>query len=150
MEKIIFKKSIRELAEKYSLEVGFGAFFKEFEEVLIVIDLQKSNFSSLYYFNINSYVQGAFGEKYIKSKELVRRPNGHLFIRPPEKYTDCLDLECKMPDDLRINKLKILFEDFLLPYINSIKTKKEIIKNYQGKESYLAPSIEKEIYRLGF
>src|SRR5262249_41753308 len=104
-----FKKIFSDMAKKNSFVSEFGGWFKESNECILILDLQKSNFGNFYYLNIKIFVHGAFGEKYTKSKDLVKWRMGAFFLREPSEYSPLFDLENKMEDELRKNKLKDLF-----------------------------------------
>ena len=71
MNKKEFKKLFSDCSKKHGFEFLHGGWFSETGECIYVMYLQKSNFSENYYLNIKIYVQGSFGNKYTKSKDLI-------------------------------------------------------------------------------
>ena len=74
-----FKNLFDTVAKANDFERAFGGWFKESSESIIVLDLQKSNFGDYYELNIKIFVQGIFGNKYTKSRDLVRKHTGDIF-----------------------------------------------------------------------
>lgn len=74
-----FKKAFDELAQANNFEKSFGGWLKESLECIVILDLQKSNFGDYYELNIKIFVQGMFGNKYNKSKDLVKKTSRRYF-----------------------------------------------------------------------
>src|SRR5690606_6706715 len=104
-----FKNIFDTVAKANDFEKAFGGWFEESSECIIVLDLQKSNFGDYYELNIKIFIQGMFGNKYAKSKDLVKKHTGDIFTRQPNKYKDVLDFETSMVDEKRMEKLEQLF-----------------------------------------
>ena len=104
-----FKNLFDTVAKANDFERAFGGWFKESSESIIVLDLQKSNFGDYYELNIKIFVQGIFGNKYTKSRDLVRKHTGDIFTRQPNKYKDVLDFDTSMADEKRKGKLEQFF-----------------------------------------
>lgn len=68
-----FKGAFNEIARKSGFEKACGGWFKESDECIAVLDLQKSNYGDYYELNIKLFVQGMFGNHYVKGKDLVKR-----------------------------------------------------------------------------
>ena len=77
-----FKKIFDLVAQNNGFEKAFGGWFRESNECIVSLDLQKSNFSNLYYLNIKIFVNGMFGHCYSKSKALIK-DTGNIFRREP-------------------------------------------------------------------
>jgi len=145
MTKNQFKIIFDEVAQKFSFERAYGAYFKEFNEVMIMIYLMKSNYSNFYYLDIKVFIQGAFDKTYSKSKELVKKEVGQIFTRPPETYSKYFDLDQNLSDSEIEKGLNSMFVDFLLPFMESIKTKKQILNSFKNKQIQLTKSVIIEI-----
>jgi len=114
-----FKNIFNSVAREYGFEKAFGGWFKESQECILVLDLQKSNYSDYYYLNIKIFVQGAFGNHYVKSKYLVKNDTGDVFRRQPKEFSDVLNFEdIQMTDDERISETKKMFSEFMVPFVN--------------------------------
>lgn len=74
-----FKQLFNDVARLYDFEQAYGAWFLESPECIVVLELQKSYFGNYYELNIKSFVQGAFGNHYVKSKDLAKGDMGRLF-----------------------------------------------------------------------
>lgn len=140
-----FKKIFSEFAKANGFENAFSGWFKESPESIIVLDLQKSNFGNYYELNIKIYIQGMFGNKYVKSKDLVRRDTGDVFRRHPPEYKDVLNFEVAMDATTRKNRLEKLFSEFITPFSNKALSKSGIKELGQKGEIFLLPAIRKEL-----
>ena len=105
-----FIKLFDELAKKTAFEKAFGGWFKETNECIAVLDLQKSNFGNYYELNIKIYIQGMFGNSYTKNKDLVKKDIGDVFTRQPNEYKDVFDFDRSMDKINRKHKLEELNE----------------------------------------
>ena len=80
-----FKQLFNDVARLYDFEQAYGAWFLESPECIVVLELQKSYFGNYYELNIKSFVQGAFGNHYVKSKDLAKKYMGNCFGRQPSE-----------------------------------------------------------------
>lgn len=115
METSDFKKMFGEVSKENGFERAYEGWFRESPEVILVLDLQKSNFGNYYYLNIKLFIQGAFGNAYSKSKKLVKSDVGNIFLRQPDNYSNLLDLDAALEDSDRKNRLRKMFKDFIVP-----------------------------------
>jgi hypothetical protein len=102
MEVKKFKEYLKILSKEQNFDFLFNGWFKESEECIAVLDLQKSNFRNLYYLNIKIYIQGIFGKHYIKSRNLLK-DTGDIFCRQPAMYKDVLNFEDDMTSETSSN-----------------------------------------------
>lgn len=146
MDKNRFKNLFNELAQKNGFERAFGMWFKQQEDSLVVVDLQRSNYSNLYYVNINVYIQGFFGKTFSKSKELKYGAGGAaIFTRSPKEYNDALDQENHLSDSERKGLLEKMFSNFLLPFIEKTSTREKLIVLHKNEGYFLLPTVKKEL-----
>jgi len=66
------------IAKKNGFESAFGGWFKESEECVFTIQLTRSNFGNHYMIEFKTYIQGAFENRYVKSKKLAKRYRPYL------------------------------------------------------------------------
>ncbi len=111
-----FKIVFGDIAKLNGFEQAFGGWFKDSNECIIVLDLQKSYYSNLYYLNVKIFIQGMFGNTYRRSKDMVKKDLGDIFTRSPQRLNDPLDIENPMSDEERKTKLKTLFNEFIIPF----------------------------------
>ena len=97
-----FKKEFCTTAKKYGFRTAFGCCYKESSECLFVLELQKSNYSNLYYLNLKTYIQGVFGIRYTIHKDYLKKDMGDIFNRQPPEYSSIFDLEVDTPNEKRI------------------------------------------------
>ena len=93
MESKEFKNVFEKVAKANNFEKAFGGWFKESTECIVVLCLQKSNFGDYYELNIKIFIQGMFGNKYTRSKDLVKKNVGDVFTRQPSDYSNVLDFD---------------------------------------------------------
>ncbi len=144
MEGKEFQKLFDTIARSHGFEPAYGGWFKESNECIVVLDLQKSGYGNYYDLNIKTFVQGMFGISYSKNKDSVKKDMGPLLMRPPNEYRDVLSLELQMESVLRKQRIEELFSNFIVPYTNKTLTRsgiKELAKN----GLFLLPAVKKEL-----
>ncbi len=94
-----------------------GNYWKlETEEIEKIIDLQKSNFSNLYYVNYG------YNLKNLNYDEV----RTHIFNGIAQN--EVFDLENNINQKIRIEKIQKIFKDELIPNVNQINTESDIIE----------------------
>ena len=145
MESSEFKKIFNEVAKENGFEKAYEGWFKEFDEIIIVLDLQKSNFGNFYYLNIKLFIQGVFGNKYIKNKQLVKLDVGDIFLRHPDIYSNLLDLDSSLEDNERKEGLIHMFKNFIVPFSNKTSTKEGIKELHKKGDIHILPAVQEEL-----
>lgn len=140
-----FKKLFDTIARTNSFEKVFSGWFKESSECIVVLNLQKSNYGDYYDLNIKVFVQGMFGNKYVKSKDLVKKHIGDIFMRQPNKYKDVLNFDTPMDDEKRKEKLEQLFNEFIVPFTDNTLSKSGIKELADKGEIYILPAVKEEL-----
>ncbi|HWZ03837.1 MAG TPA: DUF4304 domain-containing protein [Mucilaginibacter sp.] len=140
-----FKKLFGEIVKANGFERAFGGWFKESEECIIVLDLQKSNYGDYYQLMTKIYVQGVFGNKYSRSKELVKRNGGNIFRGEPPQYKDVFDFDTLIDDDRRKQRLEELFSEFMNPFIDKALSKSGIKELADKDQIFLLPAVKEEL-----
>ncbi|CCB86779.1 unknown protein [Parachlamydia acanthamoebae UV-7] len=82
---------------------AFGCLWKESNECIVMLELQKSNYGNYYELNVKIFVHGAFGDIHRKSKDL-KKDVGHVFTRSPSIYGEALDLDTPIDLEIRTQK----------------------------------------------
>ncbi len=144
MEGRELKKEFNNIASSYNFSRKFGGWFKESEETITVLDLQKSKYGNYYDLNIKVYIQDIFGKTYKIDKALVK-DTGDIFRRQPSEYKEVFDLETPINDISRINRIHILFNDFIIPFVEEAATKKGILNIASRKDILLLPAVKKAL-----
>jgi hypothetical protein len=140
-----FKTLFHEVAKINHFEKAFGGWFRESLECIIVLDLQKSNFGDYYDLNIKIYIQGTFGNAYVKGKDLVKKDVGNVFRRQPKNYSEVFNFDTAMDDAYRKKRLEDLFSEFIEPFVNKALSKSGIKELAEKQEIYLLPAVKKEL-----
>ncbi len=140
-----FKKIFDDIANKNGFEKAFGGWFRESDECINVLDLQKSNFGDYYELNIKIFVQSMFGNTYVKAKDLVKKHTGDVFTRQPDNYKDVFDFDKSMDDSKRKNRLEELFTEFIKPFTDKALSRKGLIELETEEKIFLLPAVKEEI-----
>ncbi len=143
MESRDFKQMFSDVAKDNGFEKAFEGWFKESDEIIHVLDLQKSNFGKFYYLNIKLFIQGIFGNVYEKSKKLVKTDVGNIFLRQPENYSCFLNLEEPLTDEDRKKGLQDLFNNFIVPLSINSSTKNGIRELHKKGALFVLPAAKK-------
>ena len=99
-----FKKIFGSVAQSYGFKSEHGVWTMESDECLVALLLQKSNYGSYYYLNINIFIRDLFGKTFVKSKTLLKNNTGHIIRGAPPEFGDALNLDI-LSDDSRIEEL---------------------------------------------
>jgi hypothetical protein len=145
METTDFKKIFGEIAKENGFERAHEGWFKESPEVILVLDLQKSNFGNNYYLNIKLFIQGTFGNTYSKSKKLVKTDGGNIFLRQPDNYSNLLNLDVSLEESDRKEGLRKMFSEFITPFSNKTNTKEGIKELHKKGELFILPAVKEEL-----
>ena len=143
-----FKQLFNDVARLYDFEQAYGAWFLESPERIVVLELQKSYFGNYYELNIKSFVQGAFGNHYVKSKDLAKKYMGNCFGRQPSEYNDIFDLEEDMEDECRKERLEYFFKNFLAPLLPKLLSLSDLSKLPEYGDIFIPSAVKNEILRL--
>lgn len=143
-----FKEMFNVVAKNNNFVKALGGWFKESAECIAVLDMQKSNYGNYYELNVKIFIQGAFNNTYVRSKNLVKTDVGDVFLRQPNAYRDVLDLDNLMTVENRKIKLEKLFNEFIVPITAEARTIAGIDKLAQDGKIFLLPAVKKEIDRL--
>ena len=140
-----FKNIFDEVAKRNDFEKAFGGWFIESSECIIVLDLQKSNFGDYYELNIKIFIQGMFGNAYVKSKDLVKKHTGDIFTRQPNNYKDVFDFDKSMDDNNRKRKLEELFSEFIKPFTDKALSRKGLKELEAQEKIFLLPAVKEDL-----
>jgi hypothetical protein len=142
-------KEFKELFSDVAIVNGFasahGGWFRESTESIVVLDLQKSNFGNYFELNIKIFVQGLFGNRYTRTKKLVKRSTGDIFLRPPDLYKVALDLDVVKSRDERKAALEVLFREFLAPTTTDALSRAGIASLGARGLVHLLPAVRREL-----
>lgn len=140
-----FRKLFGKEARANGFENAHGGWLKMSDECIVVLDLQKSNFGNYFQLLIKIYVQGMFGMKYSKSKDLVKRQTGDVFRGEPPHYTDVLDFDRLMDDEKRKKRLAEMFIEFIAPFTDKALSRSGLKKLAAEEQVFLLPAVEAEL-----
>lgn len=143
-----FKGAFNLIAKKYGFEKAYSGWFKESDECIAVLDLQKSNYGDYYELNIKIFVQGMFGDHYVKNKDLVKKDVGDIFKRQPGEFRDVFDFDAPMDDDKRLDKLELLFKEYIVLLIDKGLTKQGIRALGQEGRIQIMPAVAEQLDKL--
>ena len=140
-----FRKLFGKEARANGFESAHGGWLKMSDECIVVLDLQKSNFGNYFQLMIKIYVQGMFGMKYSKSKDLVKRQTGDVFRGEPPRYRDVFDFDGLMDDEKRKKRLAEMFIEFVGPFTDKALSRSGLKKLAAEEQVFLLPAVEAEL-----
>ena len=143
-----FKTVFGDVAKANGFERAYGGWFKESVECIAVLDLQKSNYGDYFELNIKIYVQGMFGNKYQKGKDLVKKDIGNIFTRQPKNFNDVFNFDNPQDDEIRKERLETLFNTFLTPFTNKALSRSGIKDMAEKEGLFLLPAVKEELGNL--
>jgi len=115
---------------------------RDFPETTVVLQLQRSSSSSLYYLNIKVWLSGLTGRT-LTSQEMVTS-SGDVFRREPVEMNAILDLESEVSDADRARKIEQAFPEILVPLIERLSTGSGLLRaaGRTPPEVFLLPNIK--------
>lgn len=147
MESKEFRKIFGKVAKSNGFESAFGGWYKESEECIVTLELQKSNFGEYFQLNIKVFVQGFFGQKYLPDKNLIKKSVGHIHIGETQEYKDIFDFDIPMNNEKREEKLTKLFKEYITPLTEKF-LQKEGIKDLENRGNILLlPAVKEELHK---
>jgi len=140
-----FKIVFGNIAKMYDFKRAFSGWYKESEECIAILELQKSSFADSYYLNVKIFIQGAFERIYFPNKDLIKSSMGHITNQIRDK--DILDFTEPMGDNIRIDGLKELFQKHIVPFTDKALSKSGIKEMEAKGEIYLLPAVKEELFK---
>jgi hypothetical protein len=128
-----FKDLFNEKAKHNGFFYAYGCWFKESNECILILELQKSNYSNLYYLNMKIFIQGANKRIYKINKDLIKNEIGHGFRRSDKEFDQYFNLDLDLEYHLREQGIELLFNKFLIPFTRKAMTLKGVIELYNDK-----------------
>ena len=147
-----FKNLFNKLAKQYGFKAISNNWFRESDECIVGINLQKSYYCNLYYLNINIFVHGIFGNHDIKEKDLMIKGTNSFSERSPKEYDDVFSLEMQMDDKERTQRLESFFAEYLGPLVEKALTRNGIKELVHANQISVFPSAKEELnekFQLG-
>jgi len=148
MQKKEFKNMFKEIVLESGFRFEFGGYYKQTNECIIVIDLQKSNYGNYYQIMLRFFIQGIFGKTYKLDKFLVKNDTGDVFRGAPNEYNRILDLDNEIDDQFRASKLKELFTQFIIPIVKIGERRDGLYKLGEAGDVYLLPAVKQELEKM--
>jgi hypothetical protein len=149
MEKSELKTEFDRLAKGNGFEKFGGGWILETKDSLVALDLQNSNYGNYLDLNLKIFVKGLFGKDYVKSKDLVKKEIGNIFLRQPKEFGACLNLEEFFPsDEERKKRLYELFDKFILPVSQGCSTKQGILDLGKSGQFKILPAVYDELLKM--
>lgn len=140
-----FKKIFDELAKANGFSKSFGAWFRESQETIVVLELQKSNFGDYYDLNIKIFVQGMFGNTHFMNKNLAKKEMGDIFTRQPNEFSEVLNFDKPMTDEKRKEELERLFLNYVNDFTNRGLSKIGIKDLAEHGLVFLLPAVKEQL-----
>jgi hypothetical protein len=140
MLNIMQKKDLESIFHSILSDRGFtkktGSWYRKTAEALLIVNLQKSSFGNQYYLNL-ACVPLALSlpdEPYPKENKCpIRIRLSSAFPEKKAEIESLLDLECMaLADAERREKIQMLVEDMLLPFMSQMETKDALISAFNA------------------
>ena len=144
MENKTFKLEIGSLLKKTGLEKGNGFWFKKEIDLIIVVHLQKSDYSNYFYFIVKVYIQCLFGDSYKIDKSLVNNL-GTIRIDPFIQNRELFDLDNNMNDEERMEKISKLIAEKIVPLIDRLSSIEGIKKMITDEGLYATEAVKTKL-----
>lgn len=128
MEKNEFRRLFASIAKKHGFDLKLKSWFKESNECIVFLKLQKSSLRNFYYLNIDVFAQMLPGPECFEIKNSMYKDGAYIKRREPRKYSDFLDFDWTMDDDVRKKGFEDLFSDFIDPFTNKALTWKGMLE----------------------
>jgi hypothetical protein len=140
-----FKNIFGDIAKEHNFKKAFSGWYKESPECLSILELQKSNFGNYYQLNIKIFIQGVFGKTYLPVKDLIKSSMGHVNSSETNEYKNVFDFDEPMDSNIRIEKLKELFKNHIVPFTDKALSKSGIRELADKGDIFLLPAIKEEL-----
>ena len=140
-----FKELFSDVAIANGFAAAHGGWFRESPECVVVLDLQKSNFGNYFELNIKVFVQGLFGHRYTRTKQMVKNLPGDVFLRPPARHKLSLDLDSVGSRDEGRAALEGLFQDFVTPTTVDALSRTGLVSLSARGLVHLLPAVRREL-----
>jgi len=143
-----FKVKFGEIAKENEFKQAFGGWYKESADSIAILELQKSNFGDYYILNIKIFIHGSFGRTYVPTKDLIKSSLGHINTNETEAYRNIFDFDRALDDSLRIDKLKELFKNHIVPFTTKTSTRLGIKELESSGQIFILPAVKEELEKL--
>lgn len=111
--------------------------------IIVILELQKSNFGDYYMLNIKIFIQNAFGSNYTITKALVKSSLGHVSSQLRDK--DFLDFDNSLADTERKGKLYACFSEFIIPFTKKALSKAGVRDLAESGVVNLLPAVKQQL-----
>ncbi len=143
-----FKNIFGDMAKENGFLKAFSGWYKESPECITILELQKSNFGDYYMLNIKIFIQGSFDRTYFPTKELIKSSLGHVNANETDEYRSIFNFDQPLNDSLRIERLKELFKNHIVPFTTKTSTRLGIKKLVSSGEIFILPLLKEELEKL--
>jgi hypothetical protein len=136
MDKVKIKAIFDQVLKNKGFIKKGNTWYSSSNECVVLLNLQHSNFSPLYYVNLASFIR-----KHDDEEKYPRESICHIRMRTPaigengEKYAELLDLEANISDEKRETSLIDMIHDCCLPNLTKLSSIDGIKKLYEEKPS---------------
>lgn len=114
----VIHEGLERFARAAGMEKKSGTWYRQGDEVVAVVDLQKSQYGQQYYLNLGFWLRELGADRYPKGLRC------HISVRletlaPEERHriARLLDLDHEIPDEQRVDELVALLNERTLPLI---------------------------------
>jgi hypothetical protein len=139
------RNAVQQAYDRFGQENGFekksGSWYRQGEEAIGTVNLQKSQYGPQYYLNVGFWLRELGDERHPKLTDWhISARIEDLVPEVEERIGQLLDLEHPMPDDERSTELVALLNDRLLPLLERGSTVAGL-RSMRADETFIAAVI---------
>eukprot|EP01012_Entosiphon_sulcatum_P033915 TRINITY_DN42946_c0_g1_i1.p1 TRINITY_DN42946_c0_g1~~TRINITY_DN42946_c0_g1_i1.p1 ORF type:complete len:161 (+),score=18.46 TRINITY_DN42946_c0_g1_i1:430-912(+) len=142
--KVIFGK----IAKEYGFLKAYGGWYKQSDECIAILELQKSNYGDYYMLRGKIFVQGSFGSTYTLSKDLIKSSLSDLGFDETPEYRSIFNFDQQIDDTKRIEDLGNLFKCHIVPFSNKGLSKNGIMELINYDKVPVLSVVKEELKKL--
>ncbi len=147
MDKREFKSIFSDTAKSNGFLYAHQGWFKESEECIITLMLQKSQYRNYYQLNINCYIKGIFGIDDSINARLFKNATGHFSSNETREYKKYFDLDSLISENSLKFGLDQLFKHHVVPFTDKALTINGIKELKKDGSIFLLPNIEEAMIK---
>ncbi len=147
MESKDLKKTFGIIAKNNEFTSTLGIWYKESQDCIFTISLQKSNYETLFYVNLKIFIKDIFGIEY-KIDKSIKNDTGDIFLRTPKEYNNYFNFEIEIPHDERTEGLRRLFAEFINPFSEKALKKEKIFDLEKEGKILILPAVKEELEKM--
>lgn len=141
MKKNEFEKLFDEIAGINGFESFSTGWYKESSECIVILKIFRS-YEGLYELKLKVFIQNLIGKTYSISDTLFDKEVCHFSLDEPKEYASLFDFNRSISDTNRINGIRKLFNEFIMPITRKVLSRSGIRELDKDGLVHLLPIIK--------